>query len=64
MCIYSVRNPMRLKPIGAMHATRPGARKAALRAAKRLGHATVCHWRSGPVETVFADGTVVPRRLA
>jgi hypothetical protein len=51
---------MRRQPIGKWHSTLGGAKKAALRAAKRLGHAHVKHWRDGRIETVFADGTTVP----
>lgn len=59
MSIYSITHPERAKPIGKMHTTMVEARKAALRAARRLGHATIKHWRYGRVETHFADGTSV-----
>ena len=59
MCVYKVTTPMRLKPIGKMHATLGKAIKSALRASKRYGHAHVEHWRDGRVKTAFSDGTVV-----
>lgn len=56
MCIYYVRHPMKSKPIGKMHTTLGEAKRAALRAAKRDGHARVDHWKDGPVLTMFPDG--------
>jgi hypothetical protein len=59
MCIYRVTHPMQRKPIGKMHATLSHAMSAAMRAAKRLGHANVEHWRDGRVARVFSDGTTI-----
>lgn len=59
MCIYLIKTPMRLKPIGKMWMTRGKARRAAARAAHRFGHASIHHWKNGKIETVFADGTTV-----
>jgi hypothetical protein len=59
MMIYNVTHPMLGRPIGKMHDTLEQAHKAALRAAKRLGHAQVKHWRHGLIETVFPDGMTV-----
>ena len=55
MRIYKITNPMRLKPIGKMHTTLAAAKRAALRASKRYGHAKIEHWRDGVVEIVFPE---------
>lgn len=62
MCIYKITTSMRRKPIGKMHTTLGQAKRAALRAAKRIGeHVNIEHWREGRRLTVFPDGEMVAR---